>query len=1304
MRKHILYKLVIAAVLIFFVMSSLSPAQMTFEQNKAAVSENDFEIKFTIMFSENDLQFDKLLGYDVVKLNEGTFINEIGKPMLPAKEIKVALPAGMEVTQVKVTDTSSVDIKGKYTIFPAQPPRRTNGLDEDVPFVQPDVEIYNSINPYPSKLVEFVHQTDLAGQGIAIIQLYPVQYTPGEKKLTLYTTISFVIEGVDGYICGDYLPKVISESSRNMYEQMIQDMVINPEDVEIRYLDGDGGPQKMGVDPGDYDYVIITQSSWIDDFQPLIEWKTKKGVPATVVDTSWIYSEYSGTNDEDKIQAFVQDAHSTWGATFFLLGGDIAYVPTRTEYYHLYLSGSWEDIYAPADTYYADYDNDFLCEVNVGRASVTGDSAISTFINKILTYEQSPPTGDDYPMKASLLGFDLDGSTDGEDLKIYIDNNYLDASWTMDNVYDSHSGNHETNAKAAINSGQNLINHIDHGTWNYMGVGSQHGYYLSLSEVSAFYNGDRQSILYSIACDVNAFDHSSCISECFVRDTNGGCIAFVGNTRYGVYYQGDVYSLSFRQDREFFEAIFEEGHHILGEAFSDAKNEAPSSSSTLRFLFDELNLLGDPQLPIWTADPKDFDVTYDTFIDQGPSSFLVHVEEVGGGNVDQAYVCVWKDSDDEVYETGYTNVNGDVSLSISPTSGGTMYVTVTKDNFIPHMGEAEVDAHGSPFEPSNPSPVNYEIDVLLDAILSWTGGDPAGDPCTYDVYFEADDSTPDVLVSAGQSAESYDPPGDMDVMTTYYWQIIADDDDPVSDPTEGPIWQFTTEDNVLPEWRNQGQNKTIIQPGESISLYAQGKDNIGLDYAYLAINETGEWVPFAGGNWWDINWDYHKKIVINHSLVEADLQNFPVLITHTSSDFINHAQTDGDDFAFVDADNITQYKHEIEYYDSGTGELVAWVNIPVLGSTEDTVLYLYYGNLDCSNQENVEGTWNADFLMVHHMDGSDYTELDDSTSNHWNVTSAGGDPSYNQDGKIGRCVDFDGDFDYLKTGDFGLPEDSSYTGCAWVYVDGNAGLVREVFEGDSDFGISLMVWSDERFRNHAHTSEGTAYCYSTTTVNTGSPEWFYICTRADAENDQLDIFVNGVSEDNSTISGTINPETEGLNIGTSKDNNNYWMNGKIDEIHISDMVRSDDWIKTEYNNMASPSTFAIVGYEVARSGGEKYGSPMDLDSGADEWVWSNFTWQNPDITEGTTISWRIYYVDSSRNEIATDIMSFDVGVPTIPGDLNHDGCVDLSDLAQLLAHYGTSSGATYEDGDLDGDGDVDLSDLAELLAHYGECQ
>jgi len=56
---------------------------------------------------------------------------------------------------------------------------------------------------------------------------------------------------------------------------------------------------------------------------------------------------------------------------------------------------------------------------------------------------------------------------------------------------------------------------------------------------------------------------------------------------------------------------------------------------------------------------------------------------------------------------------------------------------------------------------------------------------------------------------------------------------------------------------------------------------------------------------------------------------------------------------------------------------------------------------------------------------------------------------------------------------------------------------------------------------------------------------------------------------------------------------------------------------------------------------------------------------------------------------------------SIYGDLNGDGVVGLADLTQLLANYGMTSDATYEDGDLEGDGDVDLVDLAELLSVYG---
>ncbi len=79
----------------------------------------------------------------------------------------------------------------------------------------------------------------------------------------------------------------------------------------------------------------------------------------------------------------------------------------------------------------------------------------------------------------------------------------------------------------------------------------------------------------------------------------------------------------------------------------------------------------------------------------------------------------------------------------------------------------------------------------------------------------------------------------------------------------------------------------------------------------------------------------------------------------------------------------------------------------------------------------------------------------------------------------------------------------------------------------------------------------------------------------------------------------------------------------------------------------------------------------------------------------------VYAADITRS-IAGFLADYAVViVEPCEGDLDGDRDVDLDDLAILLANYGMTSGAAYEDGDLDGDEDVDLNDLAMLLAVYG---
>jgi|GEM_PF-6288128 len=62
------------------------------------------------------------------------------------------------------------------------------------------------------------------------------------------------------------------------------------------------------------------------------------------------------------------------------------------------------------------------------------------------------------------------------------------------------------------------------------------------------------------------------------------------------------------------------------------------------------------------------------------------------------------------------------------------------------------------------------------------------------------------------------------------------------------------------------------------------------------------------------------------------------------------------------------------------------------------------------------------------------------------------------------------------------------------------------------------------------------------------------------------------------------------------------------------------------------------------------------------------------------------------------IKSLAVPNPSLPGDLNNDNTVNITDMSILLSNYGTTSSTA----DINGDGTVNVLDMSILLSHYGQ--
>jgi hypothetical protein len=348
--------------------------------------------------------------------------------------------------------------------------------------------------------------------------------------------------------------------------------------------------------------------------------------------------------------------------------------------------------------------------------------------------------------------------------------------------------------------------------------------------------------------------------------------------------------------------------------------------------------------------------------------------------------------------------------------------------------------------------------------------------------------------------------------------------------------------------------------------------------------------------WYNVSWLYRKKIIIDHTQVGADLTNYPVLINLTDSDLANHAQSSGNDILFTASDAVTRLNHEIEMYTSVTGQLIAWVNVPGVSSTIDTILYLYYGNASADNQQSIATTWNGSFMAVWHMHEISGAAVNDSTVNANTGTPV--NTTLNTSGIVDGGDGFNGTTAYTNLGSgtsLNFAANSAFSFEGWFKTSDSYGPLfsfRNSASGGADIDVCLgydgaVTATAGSLLGLVRGDNGSAgYARITGPVVNNNAWHYFVLTRNTAGTIQL--FCDGASI--GTDSGTESTWAITTNLRalaserrwvqdnfTSADNT--YLSAALDEFRVSNIQLPSGWITTVYNNLNSPGTFSSLSAE-----------------------------------------------------------------------------------------------------------------------------
>ena len=303
--------------------------------------------------------------------------------------------------------------------------------------------------------------------------------------------------------------------------------------------------------------------------------------------------------------------------------------------------------------------------------------------------------------------------------------------------------------------------------------------------------------------------------------------------------------------------------------------------------------------------------------------------------------------------------------------------------------------------------------------------------------------------------------------------------------------------------------------------------------------------------------------------VAGDVTNFPALVRLTSKNFdFSRALPGGNDVRFAKPDGAP-LAFEIERWDAAAQTAEIWVRIDtVYGNDSTQSITMYWGNPDAFGTSNSTAVFDTavGFAGVWHM-GENGDSVSDATADAFHGANSG---SAMAAGIIGNSRKF-ADGNYLKISGL-LNSPSNVTLSAWVQSEKSTGGQDVISIGDAvmirlDYlgGKGVSGW----YHNSPITYDDSKYAIDSSGRYLANTGWHFLAFTISAETHVQTLYIDG---EKCAVSNDLNPiYYAGLGVDTyigihGNGKTSYNFAGQIDEVRVSSIAESPDWVRLCYMN------------------------------------------------------------------------------------------------------------------------------------------